>query len=321
MQSNDQKKFGERLSRALPITSLVIVLLAISIPVILAFVEKTQLGFWPDWSGLGDYVSVPVPIPIDPTGQEEFVVEFQRSKTLWDWMDLLLFPAILSVGAVWLQRWARLSSEERERQERALTREIEAARFRETALQTYFDRMTNLLLERDLQKKSNKDARALARARTLSLLQQLAKDGIRKGSLILFLYETDLITGKKPIVSLSGADLKSVDLRGADLPNINLEGASIEEGCFQGAHLENACLMNAYLAKANLTGAYLAQANFAHAYLLDADLSGVDLHGASLKDALISKETLKSIHSLHGATMMDGTPYHDDDHLIGDRKA
>lgn len=319
MQSNDQNPLGQRLYQALPAASLIILLLAVCIPVIIAGAEKAQSGFWPDWSGFGDYVSTPVSIPIDPSGQEEFLVEFQRSKTLWDWLDLLLFPAALSVAAIWLQRWSRLSSEERERQERQLTREIEAERFRESALQTYFDRMASLLLEMNLHKKSAKEARALARARTLSLLQQLEQDGIRKGALILFLYETDMITGKVPSLSLSGADLNGVELRGANLPNINLEGASLEGGQFQGAHLENAFLMNSYLAKANLTGAYLTRAKLEIAYMLEANLSGADLHGASLKDALVSEEVLKSAYSLHGATMTDGTLYQGEFHLDGDR--
>jgi uncharacterized protein YjbI with pentapeptide repeats len=318
MPPNDQKPLGQRLYQALPAASLITLLLAVSIPVIIALVEKARSGLWPDWSGLGDYISAPVSIPIDPSGREEFIVEFQRSKTLWDWMDLLLFPAILSVGAIWLQRWSRLSSEQRARQERELTREVEAARFRESALQTYFDRMTSLLLEKELQKKSAKDARALARARTLSLLQQLEKDGIRKGALILFLYETDLVSGDVPLISLSGADLSGVELRGADLSNINLDGASMEGGQFQGAHLENAFLMNSYLAKANLAGAYLARSRLEHAYLLEADLSGADMHGASLKDALVSEEVLQSAYSLHGATMVDGTPYNGSYHLVGD---
>ncbi len=318
MEPNRKKQFRGRIFQSLPGIYLVILVLAVGIPVIIAVVEKTQSGFWPDWSGFGDYVSEPVSVPIDPSGEEEFIVEHQRSKTLWDWMDLLLFPAVLSVGAIWLQRWSRLSSEERAQQERELTREIEAVRFRESALQTYFDRMTSLLLELHLQKKSAKDARALARARTLSLLQQLEKDGTRKGTLVLFLYETDLITGKEPALSLSGADLDEIELRGANLPNINLEGVSIEGGHFQGAHLENAFLMNSYLATANLTGAYLAQAKLQNACLLDADLSGADLHGVYLKDTLVSEEVLKSVYSLHGATMVDGTPYNGSYHLSGD---
>ena len=302
-------KWSSSILQSIPIIYLVCILLSATVPLIIATIEKSQTGAWPEWSGLGDYESNPISIPKDPSGNEEFVVQFERSKTLWDWLELLLIPAVISGGAIWLQRWAKQSSEENAQHERKLTREIEAIRSRESALQTYFDRMTDLLLDRNLRTKSNKDARAITRARTLSLLQKLKMDGIRKGSLILFLYETVLISGIKPVLSLHGADLNDVDLRGATLPDINFASVSIERGQFQGAHLENSTWTNAYLENTNFSGAFLNQANLEGAYLLGADFSGTDLQKSILKDTILSESEveLKSAYSLKGATMMDGT--------------
>src|SRR6185436_681231 len=63
-----------------------------------------------------------------------------ETKTLWDWMELLIIPLILAVGAFFLNR-----------SERKTEREIAKDRQQEQALQSYFDQMTELLLEKDLE--------------------------------------------------------------------------------------------------------------------------------------------------------------------------
>jgi uncharacterized protein YjbI with pentapeptide repeats len=60
-------------------------------------------------------------------------------------------------------------------------------------LQGYLDQMTQLLLEEDLRNSRQEDATsALARARTLTVLRRL--DGEGRGSVIQFLYESELIS-------------------------------------------------------------------------------------------------------------------------------
>src|SRR5215467_6633766 len=63
------------------ITLLVILLVLIGI-VIIGYVFN-----W-DWTGLGPYTSPPHPKDSD----------YQRGKTLWDWLQLLIIPAVLAVG-------------------------------------------------------------------------------------------------------------------------------------------------------------------------------------------------------------------------------
>src|SRR5215211_3895647 len=62
-----------------------------------------------------------------------------ETKTLWEWMELLIIPLVLGIGAFYLNR-----------SERAVEREIAEDRQRETALQAYFDRMAELLLKENL---------------------------------------------------------------------------------------------------------------------------------------------------------------------------
>src|SRR5215211_3280317 len=91
-----------------------------------------------------------------------------QAKTLWDWMELLVVPLFLAGGALYLQR-----------SERAVEREIAIDRQQEAALQSYLDRMAELLLKEKLRTSKNKEVRDVAKIRTFSVLFGL--DERRKG--------------------------------------------------------------------------------------------------------------------------------------------
>ena len=128
------------------------------------------------WSGFGSY--------INPKG------EFRRYKTFWDWLQLLIVPAALALFAYWFTC-------QRER----LARDIEESRTREARLQNYFDRMTELILDKALSSSEpGARIRDIARARTLTVVRGL--DGERKGALLRFLREAHLINAPHPIIKL-----------------------------------------------------------------------------------------------------------------------
>ena len=98
--------------------------------------------------------------------------------------------------------------------------------------------MNQLLLAKDLRNsEEDSEVRAPARARTLTVLGRL--DSGRKGRLLQFLYEADLIDRQKPVVELTGVDasdadpsraiLGGADIRGADLNGADLSGAVLVE--------------------------------------------------------------------------------------------
>ena len=77
---------------------------------------------------------------------------------------------------------------------------------RQTTFDTYIDRMSDLLIIQKLAKsKPNDEMRAIARARTFRALSNV--DPNRKGSIISFLWEAQLINGPRPIISLNNANL------------------------------------------------------------------------------------------------------------------
>ncbi len=240
-----------------------------------------------NWTGLPDS-------PKDATNTS--------GKTLWDWLDLLIIPTVLAAGALWFKRVDASMEAERRKAEADAARDIEEQRAQETALETYLDRMTELLLKEGLGKTEVKDeVLDVARTRTLTVLRRL--NGERKGIVIRFLYEAGMIGGHtrkgggkehRPTNDmLKSADLSKVYLPNASFPGICLTGANLRNANLFGTNLRRAILTGANLSGANLTythldGALLLNANllFANlgiAYLKDVVLTGADLRGANLR--------------------------------------
>ena len=221
-------------------------------------------------------------------------------KTVWDWLQLLIVPIMLSlitVAFTWQQnarqqriedQRTRQAQEIEDRRARA-ERDLQEQRAQQATLQAYLDQMGTLLLDRDLRNAGeDSDVRRLARARTLVVLDALASDRQDRG--FRFLEETELIQagpeGRPPIVGLKYASLRDLELtgkqllRGADLTQATLTGADLAE-----AHLEGTDLSGAHLGGADLTGAYLQDAKLGGAYLYGTNLGGANLSGADLSDA------------------------------------
>jgi uncharacterized protein YjbI with pentapeptide repeats len=209
-------------------------------------------------------------------------------KTLWDWLQLLIVPVVLSLITV-VFAWQQDQRQQQTEDQRAkVARETEEQRAQDEALQTYLDVMGELLLTEDLDpldedsadQQKNRQVRTLARARSLAILERL--DPERKASVIGFLYENTLLSDESPMVDLSDADLRSLSLRDGvlnsaylgyvDLRHADLSHASLLETNFELAHLEEADLSGT-----NMGGAYLLGAE-----LDSAELNGADLRGANL---------------------------------------
>lgn len=265
-----------------------------------------------------------------------------ETKTLWDWMELLVIPLVLAIGAFFLEhsereaerkrakeqseqerRRTELQSEfERQRTEEnaklerqsaedraKLEREIATDRQQEAALQAYIDRMADLLLKENLRTSENEEVRNIARIRTLSLLRGL--DGKRKGIVVRFLYESGLIV-EKPVIDLAGADLSGAELINANLRGANLSGTYLNKALLWGINLSAANLSHASLTEAKVFNVDLSEANLSQTFLLkvdltEANLTQADLTGARLSRGRISDEQLATARSLKGATMPDGT--------------
>jgi uncharacterized protein YjbI with pentapeptide repeats len=196
-------------------------------------------------------------------------------KTLWDWLKLLIIPALLAIVAIGFNT---LLSEQQNATNIYLS-QISNQQFsnqqQEATFQAYLDRMTDLIENGKLADPHSSSAiRALARAQTLTALRRL--DPERKGHLIQFLHDAGLINNQHPILSLYRAFIERADLSNADLRNIDLSNANLRD--------------------ANLRGAYLNGTSLVNTNLIDANLSNADLRGTYLKGAY-----------LRGTIMPDGS--------------
>ena len=186
-------------------------------------------------------------------------------KSLWDWLQLLIIPAVLAIGG-YLFNLTTSRNEQKSTQHRDQTeREIASDNQREAALQDYIDKMSELLLKEHLSelKPEYEEVRKIARVRTLTVLPRL--DSRRKRSVLQFLHESNLIVRDKPIIELKGADLSLASLSRAELDGANLSGANLN---------------NSSLSFTDLSGADLRKANLERANLIAANLEGADLSGA-----------------------------------------
>jgi uncharacterized protein YjbI with pentapeptide repeats len=238
------------------------------------------------------------------------------SKTAWDWLQLLIVPAVLAGLVAWFNFIQTQISIQASQKQQETDFRIAADQQAEDVLVTFEGDISNLLLRDNLRSSKTGDAvRVVARARTLTALRRL--DSNRKGDLIRFLYEAQLLTtgaADNPIIDLAGADLEGARLAGADLSSASLRYAVLTRADLSGALLAGADLTRADLGGANLFDADLTRAILIGALLFDADLTGADLDGArldgaNLTGAVVGSKQLAQAQSLQGATLPDGSKH------------
>src|SRR5829696_5669279 len=274
---------------------------------------------------------------VEKSARKPLTVKEFGGRPLWDWLQLLIVPLVLAAIGFWFtaSQEARQQRIENQRAQQAQNienkrakaeRELADQRAQDEALQAYYDQMSLLLLQKDLANSEPGSAvRTLARARTLTVLR--AMDGARKGLIMQFLAESDLISRDRSVLDLTGADWHEAILNDADLSGTELSGLDFNPPPYDGpaqlfgTNLSDADLSHANLGEAYLRGADLSDADLSHAklettWLSDprhpgdaADLSGADLSHAYLKDATVKEEQLERAESLEGATMPNGQKY------------
>src|SRR5215831_8884642 len=99
-------------------------------------------GYWFDWTGFNGYNKVTITHTIIGTnaGTVTRTDEYQPGKGLWDWLQLLgvlAIPVVVGLGAAWYTaQQGKVSDRENTDNQN------------ETALQTYIDKISELLLDK-----------------------------------------------------------------------------------------------------------------------------------------------------------------------------
>ena len=296
-----------------------------------------------EWTGFGQGESVSTTTnkrDVDGNIIETTTTSTDPRKNFWDWLSLLGVPLTLIILGYILQQQERnraeaLSREQRQRDERTAQeqREIAANEAKEEILQVYFDRLSTLLIDKNILAIARKvnfatdelqeydqlettttfeerellDASIdLIRARSLSILRRFGGDHQRINSVIRFLNESDIFEKTKlrfDEADLSKVDLKNTDLKGISLRKANLRGAILSRTDLSKANLEKAYLTGANLERANLVEANLEQALLLRAilsrtYLSGANLSGAYLEGANIEGANLIEANLEKAYLL-----------------------
>jgi uncharacterized protein YjbI with pentapeptide repeats len=242
---------------------------------------------------------------------------FQK-KSFWDWLQLLIVPLMLALGAFYLNSAADFRDYQ-----------IAQERKQQEILTDYFSKMQGLIVETKKSKQtpgskeSNSEERLLtefrptAQALTLSVLEQL--DGERKGKVIIYLAESQLITVDnnkpypQPEIKLDGTNLDDIKLgnngqrnslnekemtiidkikiRNANMKRANLSGFQLLDSELNGSNLENATLENV-----NFTGSTMIGSRFINGKITDVNFTDVTLgktifDNVNLKNITISNKT------------------------------
>jgi hypothetical protein len=217
---------------------------------------------WPPWLGIGERRWKKSP--------EE---EVQPGKTLWDFLQLLIVPAMLAALALLFNA----SQESRDRKRDANAR-------MDATLDGYLAQMSSLMLnDHLLTSKEGSDVRTVARTATLTTVRRL--DGRRKAEVVRFLFEAQLLFKfpgplEIPVVMTEDADLRDAELDGVFFNQISLAGADL-----RGASFDNASLAEVDFENADLRGA-----TFRHA-LITADSFG----NSNLTDAVFDDATFQTV--------------------------
>jgi uncharacterized protein YjbI with pentapeptide repeats len=236
-----------------------------------------------------------------------------QHKTLWNFLELLMLPIILIVGLLYLEHRATRRQEQLttvQTSEQQQVAQTAIAQSQQLTLQNYLDQIAIDLDQGLLTSAVGSNQRNVARARTLVTLEDLDPD--RRQRVIQFLYETRLISGQTPVISLSRANFNNVtspqdffptvNLREALLNDTDFNNTNFEQANFEGANLQNANLSDAFLFEANLSQAILTSANLSQSILIRSNLSSANLDGADLSGAFLVRANLQGAN-LRGADL------------------
>ena len=229
-------------------------------------------------------------------------VEQRQNLTFWQVVGTLLIP----LGGGLLIAWGGFKFNQNQREREAVLENQEA---QDTAIQSYIDQMSDLLVDRHLRSlPTGSDIHKLAEARTLEVL--LGLDGERKRRPLKLVYGLGLINNRLHTAQREGAplDVENPSLNNPDsgerdgtlldLENLSLDHADLTELSLRDACLRFADLRGANLQGSDLSGANLSYADLRGANLTNTDLSAVNLSGANLLPYDEHEPARLSLHNL-----------------------
>lgn len=203
-----------------------------------------------------------------------------RAKTLWDWLDLLIIPFVLSILA-WSYKESEKENIKRSEEERSQNEQLDS----------FINIMTELITNHDLGKdEASSETSTIARTRINLAFSNL--NGERKGQVLQFLFEANLIN-KKPKISLIGGNIKNSILNGIVLSNAEIRGAYFTNVLIKDANLNGAIFIGCNFENADLSNSWVEGVDFSYANLENAKLKNMDLTSVNFSKAILTNANLE----------------------------
>lgn len=252
----------------------------------------------------------------------------QQTRTLWDWLGLLLVPAVLVASGVVFN----LILSRRTEAEATTDRAIADERSREQNLRNFINTMQDLIALPSSELDSNERLKQVARAQAIATATTL--DSRRFDKVITFLIDTRLLNyveeddltddiafagGDGGDSGSSAADQDSDEVsvvsgdesneasafesiftfEDADFEGVSWPCAHLQRLNLNSADLDNSDLSRAYMEHTTLRDASLRNTKLENAFLGDADLTGAELDRANFEKAVLENAVLRGA-SLEG---------------------
>ncbi len=220
-------------------------------------------------------------------GKQKIIDGYKHSKTLWDWLEIALIPVTIAVGSWYFGN---------------IEKKRENQRFQNQIFSNYLELITNLLIEKDFSGSGNEKFRRIARSHTLKVFREV--DGYKKGAILQFLYENELIFSS-PIINLNGVNISQAELSNICLKDASAKGvhfnhseithANLDGADFSGSNFEGSNLSNSTFIGSNLTHASFIKAKLHNCDLTSSNLDGADFNFADINNSKITKKQSKMI--------------------------
>ncbi|NEO85896.1 MAG: pentapeptide repeat-containing protein [Spirulina sp. SIO3F2] len=191
----------------------------------------------------------------------------------------VVYPLLLGVGGVWLNREFQKGQDRRAELDRREQRE-------QDEFKTYLDKMERIIKEGI--ESENDDNFKIAQALTANVLRELTEE--RQNQVMFFLDSLNLVGKQDKESQTANSELQSNNqcislLRGMKLANADLQklyavGFYADSADLRGAKLQEADFSEANLQQVKLSGVELQRTNFFGANLQEADLSNTKLFEA-----------------------------------------
>jgi uncharacterized protein YjbI with pentapeptide repeats len=256
------------------------------------------------WTGFGPY---------------DEATQGPRSKTLWDWLELLIIPAALGIGAATFQYLEN-------NKERNLRDELNQQRIFDDYIEEVSEKLSQYTRDELI---NNEKMRLLLSANTAFTLNRLTVS--RRTAILQFLHQAELITLSRfsrrnieeqkavtSVIKLKNATLHDIDLsligkyefiydinlsetnlRKANMNNTRIsrcffQEAELTEANFQDSEINTKCRFNkANMKKANLRNTKITGASFLACRLREVDLRRTHIKEVYFGDADLTRAMLQ----------------------------